>query len=120
MGVRSSESVRKGRVEMTTQPRARSTDPQTSHDAAKKVRGVSAVHSTILMILWQRGPLTDPQIAEYYFQRVADGSAPMHSESGLRTRRKELVDMGKVTTAAWKEKLSTGRYATVWAWEPRK
>ena len=105
---------------MTTQPRARSTDPQTSHDAAKKVRGVSAVHSTILMILWQRGPLTDPQIAEYYYERVADGSAPMHSESGLRTRRKELVDMGKISPAAWKEKLSTGRYATVWAWEPRK
>ena len=105
---------------MTTQPRARSTDPQTSHDAARKVSNVAKVRNQILSILWQRGPLTDPKIAEYYFQRVADGTAPMASESGLRTRRKELVDMGMVTTAAWKEKLSSGRYATVWAWEPRK
>lgn len=105
---------------MTPQARARNTDPQTSHDAADRVRGVNAVQSTILMILWQRGPLTDPQIAEYYNQRVADGTATKHSKSGLRTRRKELVEMGKVSPAAWKEKLSSGRYATVWAWDPPK
>lgn len=97
--------------------RARSTDPQTSHEAAEKVRGITAVQSTILMILWTRGPMTDPQIAEHYYNRVADGSAPNHSESGLRTRRKELVDLGYVAATGDREKLDTGRTATVWSGE---
>lgn len=104
---------------MTTTPRARNTDPQTSHDAAERVRNVNAVQSTILMILWHRGPLTDPQIAEYYYERVADGTAPPHSESGLRTRRKELVDMGKVVPTGGKVQLDSGRYANLWTWEPK-
>lgn len=104
---------------MTTTPRARRTDPQTSHEAAERVRGVNAVQSTILMILWQRGPMTDPQIAEHYYRRVADGTAPKHSESGLRTRRNELVEMGKVVPTGEKVRLNTGRYATVWSWETK-
>lgn len=99
--------------------RARTTDPQTSHDAAKKVKGVSMVQNTILLILWTGGPMTDPQIAEAYYERVADGTAPNQSESGLRTRRKELVDMGKISATGEKRRLDSGRYANVWAWEQK-
>lgn len=105
---------------MTTQPRARRTDPQTSHDAADKVEHISRVQTVILLILWTRGPMTDPQIEEHYNSRVADGTAPMHSGSGLRTRRKELVDKGHIKATGRKVKLDSGRYATVWAWEPNK
>lgn len=104
---------------MTTQPRARVSDPETSHEAADQVVNINAVQSTILMILWHRGPLTDPQIAEHYYQRVAHGSAPMASESGLRTRRKELVDSGHIVATGEKRKLDSGRYAQVWNWEPK-
>ena len=99
--------------------RARTTDPQTSHDAAKRVKGVSMVQNTILLILWTGGPMTDLQIAEAYYERVADGTAPNQSESGLRTRRKELVDMGKISATGEKRRLDSGRYANVWAWEQK-
>ena len=100
---------------MSTQ--ARSTDPQTSHDAAEKVKHRSKVQSVIYNILWTGGAMTDPQIAEHYYGRVADGSAPNHSESGLRTRRKELVDAGVIKATGEKDKLDTGRYANLWALE---
>lgn len=100
-------------------PRARTTDPQTSHDAADKVHHVSRVQNIILSILWTRGPLTDPQIEEYYYHRVANGSAPDHSPSGLRTRRKELVDQGHVEATGRKVLLDSGRYANVWNWKKK-
>lgn len=102
---------------MTT-ARARSTDPQTSHEAASKVQNISRVQTVILLLLWTRGPMTDPQIAESYYEQVASGAAPPHSESGLRTRRKELVDSGYLSATGEKRKLDSGRYANVWNWGP--
>lgn len=102
-----------------SEARARRTDPSTSHAAARKVTNVAKVRNHILSILWARGPLTDPQIAEYYYNRVADGSAPMASESGLRTRRAELVKRGLVHATGEREKLDTGRTATVWSGEQK-
>lgn len=99
--------------------RARTTDPATSHEAAKKVTNTLRVQNIILSILWARGPLTDPQIAEYYYNRVADGSAPNASESGLRTRRAELVKKGLVHPTSRRKKLDTGRTATVWTGEQK-
>lgn len=101
---------------MTVQPRARRTDPQTSHDAADKVKHITRVQTVILLILWAKGPMTDPQIAEHYHEQVASGSAPNHSESGLRTRRKELVDSGYIVATGEKRRLDSGRYAQVWNW----
>ena len=102
-----------------SEARARKTDPSTSHEAAKKVTNTARVQNIILSILRARGPLTDPQIAEQYYNRVADGSAPLASESGLRTRRAELVKKGLVHPTGGREKLYTGRTATVWSGEEK-
>lgn len=102
-----------------SEARARNTDPATSHEAAKKVTNTARVQNIILSILWARGPLTDPQIAEQYYNRVADGSAPLASESGLRTRRAELVKKGLVHATGEREKLDSGRTATVWSGEQK-
>lgn len=102
-----------------SEPRARKTDPQTSHQAARRVSNTKRVQDIILSILWARGPMTDPQIAEHYYNRVADGSAPQVSESGLRSRRAELVKRGLVHATSEREKLDTGRTAIVWSGEHR-
>jgi hypothetical protein len=74
--------------------RARHTDPETSHDAARKQtpkkisKGQRMVQKAMLTL---GQPATDKQI--YQTIRV---SGQMISDSGCRTRRKELVERGLV------------------------
>jgi hypothetical protein len=91
-------------------PKARRTDPQTSHDAAKSVDRVTNTQLYILQAL--RRPRTDVQLIEAY---RAIGKAPQASESGIRTRRSELVRKGLVVDAGIKQALPSGRMAIVWA-----
>lgn len=78
-------------------PRARSTDPDTSQEAARNIRLTMTVkRMAVLEAVRLAGPITDLGLAEYYrAQRIAKGW-PEQSDSGLRTRRSELVDLGKV------------------------
>ena len=91
-------------------PKARRTDPQTSHDAAESVERVTDTQLYILQAL--RRPRTDIQLIEAY---RAIGKAPQASESGIRTRRAELVRKGLVVDAGIKQVLPSGRMAIVWA-----
>lgn len=86
---------------------ARATDPQTSHNAAESVHSLNERRAAVLDVLQRYGPMTDQEIANAY-------EGPDQSPSGLRTRRKELVDMGLVRPAGFTRKLSTGRSANVW------
>ncbi len=72
---------------------ARSTDPTTSHEAAESVGegNMYASQQAVLSALPVRGPMTDPEIAR---QITIHGDGQVHSESRLRTARKELVDKG--------------------------
>lgn len=85
---------------------ARATDPQTSHDAAKSVnvtRGQTIVYS----ILAGYGPMTDVELLAHI---------PPHtlSPSGARTRRAELVTLGRVRDTGRRQRLESGRFAIVW------
>jgi hypothetical protein len=91
-------------------PKARRTDPQTSHDAAESVERVTDTQSYILQAL--RRPRTDIQLVEAYGKI---GKAPRASESGIRTRRAELVRKGLVVDSGIKQVLPSGRFAIVWA-----
>lgn len=91
-------------------PKARRTDPQTSHDAAESVKRVTDTQSYILQAL--RRPRTDIQLVEAY---VRIGKAPRASESGIRSRRAELVRKGLVIDSGVKQVLPSGRKAIVWA-----
>lgn len=90
-------------------PRARRTDPKTSHDAAESVRDVTATQEYVLRAL--RRPRTDPELLEAYrkFKR-----APRASESGVRSRRAELVRRGLVRDSGRRIVLESGRAAIVW------
>lgn len=96
-------------------PYARLTDPQTSHDAAKSVSNVTQTQQAILTIL-RHGGMTDTELVSWYqdLARVAPEQAPRASESGIRSRRAELVAKGLVKDSGRAVKLPSGRMATVW------
>jgi hypothetical protein len=89
--------------------RARVTDPETSHEAAESVDRVTETQEYILRAL--RRPRADVELVEAYrsFKR-----APRASESGIRSRRAELVDRGLVVDTGRRVRLDSGRYAIVW------
>ena len=91
-------------------PKARLTDPQTSHDAADSVNHITETQLYILQVLSR--PRTDIQLVEAYSKLK---HAPKASESGIRSRRAELVRKGKVVDSGIKQLLPSGRFAIVWA-----
>lgn len=90
-------------------PTARRTDPDTSHEAADSLshEHIRATQQRILGLLQNFGPMTDHEIE-------AQWPWPPVSPSGLRTRRAELVDQGRVTHNGQYRTLASGRRARVW------
>lgn len=100
-------------------PRTRITDPDTSHEAAESVRSVTRTQYAILRLFDQYHFLTDEQLQLQYRRLVNEGTAPRASESGIRSRRKELVDAGYVFDTGRRTKMESGRNAIVWSSYPR-
>ena len=94
---------------------SRHDDPATSHAAAKSVGEISAKQWGVLRLFWLDRSSTDPEILLAYHQarRVNAVATPKQSESGLRTRRAELVAFGLVEDAGT-VKGDTGRRFTKW------
>ena len=93
-----------------TGPVARRTDPDTSWEAARSVDPLKlrATQREILWVLRNWGPLTDEEIA------VIVGPESTQSPSGLRTRRRELVDRGLVVDTGARRRTRAGRRTIVW------
>jgi hypothetical protein len=89
--------------------RARNTDPATSHEAAEAVDNVTKTQEFILRCL--RRPRPDVELVAAYRNMK---TAPRASESGIRSRRAELVDRGLVVDTGRRVRLESGRYAIVW------
>jgi hypothetical protein len=89
--------------------RARNTDPVTSHLAAESVGDVTRTQEYILKAL--RKARTDVELVEAYTNLR---TAPRASESGIRSRRAELVRKGLVIDTGKRVRLDSGRYAIVW------
>lgn len=91
-------------------PGARRFDPQTSHDAANTVQDVKETQR-IIMDMLKLGPKNDIDIimAIKYFH------GPIASDSGIRSRRAELVQRGLVKDSGVREKLASGRLSIVWS-----
>lgn len=87
---------------------ARRTDPVTSHEAAASIepdrmaRGQQAIYDALVIL----GPMTDEEL----YPTVRSHLSP----SGARTRRAELVDVGRVRDSGVKRLLASGRRAIVW------
>lgn len=76
-----------------TEARARSTDPEPSHEAAERVTGEGARQSQldVLHTLRSQGPMTDERLLDAMEFRGARSSP-----SRVRTARKELMEAGLV------------------------
>lgn len=80
-------------LDMFTTPKAvaRETDPETSWEAAVNITGIRESQAKVWIILVDHGPLIDDEIHFHMLER-----GWMISESGCRTRRNELVQLGLV------------------------
>jgi len=89
------------------------TDPGTSHQAAASVRvsTTAVVRGRILDLLRTYGPMCDDDIATRYRATYSEPA----TDSGLRTRRKELVTEGAVDDSGGLALTSSGRPTIVWA-----
>lgn len=88
---------------------ARKTDPVTSHEAAESVRTITLTQEFVLRVL--RRPRVDVELVKAY---QAMKTAPRASESGIRSRRAELVERGLVRDSGRRTRLESGRMAIVW------
>ena len=99
---------------MTDEARARWSDPETSHEAARSVVRVTETQSRILAILAEHHPepLSDEQIAQIYYPTWGrTGRTPQ----GLRSRRADLVKKGMVRHSGFFGETHTGRRCRLWA-----
>jgi len=111
-----------GRMVESLEPVARRTDPQTSHAAAASARpSAGAIRAHVLEALRLAGQsarlrgLTDDELLAEFERRGWPGTP-----SGIRTRRRELVDEepAQVIDTGTTRKTATGRSAIVWAARP--
>jgi hypothetical protein len=89
-------------------PHARLTDPETSHEAAESVTNVTPLKREILQRLMT--PMTDADL----IRTLKIYSEIIVTDSGVRSRRAELVQAGLVKDTGARVKLATGRNAIVW------
>lgn len=88
---------------------ARSTDPETSWEAARSVKDIRRSQEQVLSIFRRHGPLSDTSL----IIKASYGNI-LQSHSGLRTRRKELVTLGLLRDSGQREKTMSGRNSIVW------
>jgi hypothetical protein len=92
-------------------PNTRTTDPETSHEAAMSVTNITPLKQEILQRLMT--PMTDTDL----YETLRTGSRLIVTESGVRSRRSELVQAGLVRDTGERVRLATGRRAIVWGTE---
>jgi hypothetical protein len=114
----------------TRRPRARKTDRATSHEATTRAaRGLTTKQRAVLSVFQQYGRLHDEQLVECYRElrrtQLARGfgeQIPDMTDSSIRTRRAELVTLGRVRDTGHKTTTARGGPTTVWErvgqWEP--
>jgi len=97
-------------------PTARTTDPDTSVEAAASIDEDQLRRSqlAVLKTLRHLVAATDAELVSSYLHRADAGLAHYQSQSGIRTRRNELVKAGLIVDTgvrAW----SGRRHHIVWA-----
>jgi hypothetical protein len=99
-------------------PIARLSDPQTSQDAAESVNGltITRTRKIILTILATRHCHDEGLIQT--FRNLPGG--PIASESGIRSRRAELVAAGLVEDTGKRIRTASGRNSIIWGLAPEE
>jgi hypothetical protein len=87
---------------------ARATDPETSHEAAESIGDRSQTQVRILALLETFGAMADEEIIKAYRARWPC------SDSGIRSRRHELVTEGAVRDSGERVLTAAGRRSIAW------
>jgi hypothetical protein len=95
-------------------PNARITDPETSHEAAKSVSKLRYMYDTMIVAFETLGPMNDEQLIKLWRVGVNELGWRSASESGIRSRRSELVAQGKLKDSGKRQKMQSGRLSIVW------
>jgi hypothetical protein len=96
------------------EPKARTTDPETSHAAAASLEHLTERRQAVWAILAEYGPLTDEALLAIYDQFAEDRIVPPQSPSGIRTRRNELTKLGLAIDTGQRGTTVSGRAAILW------
>jgi len=99
---------------MTT-PLARSTDPKTSHDSAPPRAKREEQKLAILALLTEHGPMTDHELTWKYNKLRHRKGWPATQADGVRKRRSELKNEGRVVDTGAVSGFAGSRSSTVWA-----
>jgi hypothetical protein len=94
--------------------RARTNDPETSHEAAYSVEGLTLKQSAVLWVFKRHGQMTHESLLNQYSGYELRGILPRQSAIGLRTRAHELAESGKLADTGTRSKTLGGRNAIVW------
>lgn len=102
--------------DFTDTPRARRSDPITSHEAADSTQDkVAASRAFVLYLLRETGPVADHELvaaAQDLYVRLPE--VQKFSPSRLRTARHELAEEDKVIETGYYHLTESGRRAVVW------
>lgn len=100
---------------------ARAADPDTSHQAAARVRDISEAQAAIIRLFKSFGPMCDEKLVRIYerFMREQPTIYPLQSPSGIRSRRAELTDPAKcqppkIVYTGEKTETTAGRSTRIW------
>jgi hypothetical protein len=88
---------------------ARGTDPETSWEAAASIANLRESQAKVYIVLAEIEPATDEEIYDAMMERRIG-----ISESGCRTRRNELKDLGLVEFAEMWGKTHLGNRSRMW------
>lgn len=96
-------------------PSTRELDPSTSFEAARSIKteNITKTMSGILDIL-RNGPRHDSGIVHAYNALSIHHIVPFASDSGIRSRRAQLVELGLVEDSGKRVKTNSGRMSIVW------
>ena len=90
-------------------PKARTSNPETSHQAAASVKHLTQTKLFVLKALSK--PRHDNEMVRIY---RAYKTSPMASDQGIKSRRAELVAEGFVEDSGKRVVLPSGRKSIVW------
>lgn len=91
-------------------PSTRTLDPTTSHEAEKSVSKLAESYRIILDIFRNHGPMNDEALIATWRKQ----SSKPASDSGIRSRRSELVATGLIIDSGKRQRMQSGRDSIVW------
>jgi hypothetical protein len=103
-------------ISLATEAHARSTDPGTSHAAARSLSAdtLRKTQQAVYACFSEFGSMHHEALLDNYGEHRESREWPPQSISGLRTRTAELVDAGLLVDTGRTIRLDSGRLSIVW------